>query len=142
MLKDDTPENSDVEMTGIDPNELSRFKMWEKQTGRKQSEHSPGTPSHHQKISPATKKNRKSSGDLFPAPKDISPSWQTTTPEHHPVAGSLSDIAEGIEWQVEETNAAHTQPAGNIIFGTPGRRSEEKQTPPGSHSNRRTPAHQ
>ncbi|CAM6104281.1 unnamed protein product [Calypogeia fissa] len=106
MLRDATPENSDVEMVEIDKHELARFRLWEKQGGRKQDERSPGTPSHHQKTSPANKKNRKSLGDLFPAPRDVTPNWQKKTTENEVATSNLSVPTDDHEMQVDAVDEA------------------------------------
>ncbi|CAM6091060.1 unnamed protein product [Calypogeia fissa] len=137
MTRDETPENSDVEMTEIDKNELVRFRLWEKQGGRKQDERSPRTPSHQQKASPANKKNRKSSGDLFPAPRDVTPNWQKKT-----TTSNLSDIKEGNVMLIDTAGVPQNPAAELISSGTPGRRGEDRRSHPVSLSNRKTPTRQ
>ncbi|CAM6105404.1 unnamed protein product [Calypogeia fissa] len=141
MTRDDTPENSDVEMAGIDKHELVRFRLWEKQGGHKQDERSPGTPSHHQKASPVNKRNQKSTGDLFPAPKDVNKNWHSNVIEQESDPAVLSDIAEGNEMQIDDVRPSDSQNTEKIAFGTPGRRGEEKKTPT-IQSTRKTPSRQ
>ncbi|CAM6088051.1 unnamed protein product [Calypogeia fissa] len=142
MTRDETPENSNVEMAEIDKNELVRFRLWEKQGGRKQDERSPGTPSHQQKASPANKKNRKSTGDLFPAPRDVTPNWQKRTTDKEATTSILVDIAEGNEMLIDTVGVTQNPTTEQISSGTPGRRGEERRTPPASLSNKKTPARQ
>ncbi|CAM6116914.1 unnamed protein product [Calypogeia fissa] len=142
MSRDETPENSDIEMAEIDKNKLVRFRLWEKQGGRKQDECSPGTPSHLQKASLANKKNRKSSGDLFPALRDVTPNWQNKTPDKDVATSNLADITEGNEMLIDTVGVTQNPATEQFSSGTPGRRGEVRQTPPASHSNRITPARQ
>ncbi|CAM6117706.1 unnamed protein product [Calypogeia fissa] len=142
LAREDTPENSDVEMLGINEHELMHFRMWEKQGGRKQDERSPGTPSHHQKATPASKKNRKSTGELFPAPRDVNKNWQSPTVVTEVEGGVLSDIAEGNEMQIDVGGTSDTHNSDNTVFGTPGRRGEERKTPPTNPSARKNPSRQ
>ncbi|CAM6120186.1 unnamed protein product [Calypogeia fissa] len=141
MTRADTPENSDVEMAGIDKNELVRFRLWEKQGGRKQGERSPGTPSHHQKASPVNKKNWKSTGDLFPAPSDVNTNWHSRVIEQESDPAVLTGIAEGNEMQVDEERLSNSQSTDRIDLGTPGRRGEETKTPT-TQQTRKTPSRQ
>ncbi|CAM6094438.1 unnamed protein product [Calypogeia fissa] len=138
MIPDDTPDNRDIEITRIDQHELMRFRLWEKQGGRKQDERSPGTPSHQQKAAPANKKNRKSSSDLFPAPRDVTPNWQRRAFEKEVATSSLSDTVVDLEMLVDVSRENESQNAEQMIFGTPGRRGEEHSTPPIVPSNRKT----